>query len=306
MLASLLTGLGAAVARYRIPWLCGLALIAGSIYSGASAQTRELPFIVNSTTLDGRSCLTLPWPNAIWVSPRVPAIGDRVLFGTACNNATVRQITATTPLTQTVVTCNAQAGDTAQQCSNRGESSEPLSTYLTPPPPPAPRPTATITASPTSVVLGNTSTLTWTSTDAASCSAGGAWSGALATSGAQVTAPLAVNSTYSLTCQGAGGFSDVVLATVNVTNPPVPACLPQPFGGGSAMLYRDTKLADGTTDPAGPAAMLFFCGAEAHWLVGTPGEIMTNLAIVWASIPWRAPTDAERAFVAQFVGDSRP
>jgi hypothetical protein len=91
-----------------------------------------------------------------------------------------------------------------------------------------------------------------------------------------------------------------------VTNPPPPLCLPQPFGGGGPLLYRDTKLVDGTTDPTGPAAMLFFCGTQPHWLVGTPGEIMTNLAIVWASIPWRTPTDAERAFVLQFVGDSRP
>lgn len=68
-----------------------------------------------------------------------------------------------------------------------------------------PAPTVTLTADPTAVNSGATTTLTWTSTDAASCVASGSWSGAKPTSGTQSTAPLTVASTFTLTCSGAGG-----------------------------------------------------------------------------------------------------
>lgn len=380
MLAPLLTGLRSV---RLVHGLIPLAL-AISISSGASAQQREVAFIVNSTTLDGRSCLSLPWPNAIWVAPRVPVVGDRVLFGTSCNNATVRQITASTPLTQQVVTCNGLPGDTAQQCSARGEGSEPLSTYLSAAPlvptatlsanplsvayggsstltwsstnatactssgawtgpravsgtlsvpiagsmtfslscsgaggvsptvsvtvtaAPAP-PVVTFAANPTSVVLGNSSTLTWDAQNATSCTAGGAWSGTLPVSGTQQTARLSANATYSLTCQGPGGYSDVAIASVTVTGPTAPVCVPQQFGGtGSPFIYRDTKLPDGSTDPTGPAALVFYCGTQAHWIAGSPITLLLQMQAVWNAVPWRATTDAERAFVLQLLEDTRP
>ena len=77
-------------------------------------------------------------------------------------------------------------------------------------------PTATISAAPVTVNGGSTSLLTWTSTNAASCTATGGWNGNLATSGSQSTVALSAGATYSLTCSGPGGVSAVASVTVNV------------------------------------------------------------------------------------------
>ena len=65
--------------------------------------------------------------------------------------------------------------------------------------------TLSISANPVSVTSGAASTLTWSSTEATSCAASGAWSGVKATSGSQsVIAPNGLNS-YALNCSGPGG-----------------------------------------------------------------------------------------------------
>src|SRR5260221_13777352 len=62
-----------------------------------------------------------------------------------------------------------------------------------------PSPTASITASSTTVASGGAATLTWSSTNATSCSASGGWTGALAASGTLSTGALTTDTTYSLT-----------------------------------------------------------------------------------------------------------
>ncbi len=76
-------------------------------------------------------------------------------------------------------------------------------------------PTLTLSASPASVLKGASSTLTWSSTNATSCTASGAWSGTQSTSGTSTVSPTAT-STYTLNCTGAGG-SVSKSATVTVT-----------------------------------------------------------------------------------------
>jgi hypothetical protein len=68
-------------------------------------------------------------------------------------------------------------------------------------------PTVSLTATPNSLNAGSTSTLTWSSTNATSCTAGGSWSGTRATSGSAQTSALTAASTFTLTCSGAGGSS---------------------------------------------------------------------------------------------------
>src|SRR5450432_296604 len=63
-------------------------------------------------------------------------------------------------------------------------------------------PTASISASPTAATSGGESTLTWSSTNATSCSASGGWSGAKATSGTQSTGARTATTSYSLSCSG--------------------------------------------------------------------------------------------------------
>src|ERR1700682_3110915 len=55
---------------------------------------------------------------------------------------------------------------------------------------PPPIVTVTLAASPTAVASGGASTLTWSSTNATSCTASGGWSGAKATGGTQSTGAL--------------------------------------------------------------------------------------------------------------------
>ncbi|HET7756098.1 MAG TPA: hypothetical protein VFK87_02490, partial [Steroidobacteraceae bacterium] len=76
-------------------------------------------------------------------------------------------------------------------------------------------------ASATDVKAGSSVTLTWSSTNASSCTASGAWSGTLATSGSQ--SPLIpATVTYTLTCTGSGGSASQSV-TVNGWNAPQPA-----------------------------------------------------------------------------------
>jgi hypothetical protein len=81
-------------------------------------------------------------------------------------------------------------------------------------------PTVAISVQPSIVVAGNAVTLTWTSNYATTCTAGGAWSGTLSTSGSQSITPLVAGSLiYSLTCSGIGGSTS---ASAPLTVSPAP------------------------------------------------------------------------------------
>jgi predicted xylan-binding protein with Ca-dependent carbohydrate-binding module len=82
---------------------------------------------------------------------------------------------------------------------------------------PSQSPTVALSATPTSVSSGGSSTLTWSSTNATSCTASGAWSGTKATSGSVSTGALSTGSTYNLSCTGAGGSASASV-TVSITS----------------------------------------------------------------------------------------
>jgi hypothetical protein len=84
-----------------------------------------------------------------------------------------------------------------------------------------PPPTVALSATPTSVTAGTASTLTWSSTNATSCTASGAWSGSQPTQGSTSTGALNQNSTYTLTCTGGGGSASA-LVSVSVASVPPP------------------------------------------------------------------------------------
>lgn len=80
-------------------------------------------------------------------------------------------------------------------------------------------PTVTLRVSPTNIVLGQSATLSWSSSNATACSASNAWSGSEALSGTMTEKPTAVGtSSYVLTCTGAGGSAHAA-ATLTVTAP---------------------------------------------------------------------------------------
>ncbi len=78
----------------------------------------------------------------------------------------------------------------------------------------------TLTASPTNIAPGQGTTLSWTTTNASSCSASGGWSGSENPNGTLSVTP-ALSTTYTLTCSsGKKSMSQSVLVTVTSTPPP--------------------------------------------------------------------------------------
>ncbi len=70
---------------------------------------------------------------------------------------------------------------------------------------------------PPSVAAGQATTLSWSASNATSCTASGAWAGNQSTSGSVVVTPIAGSYTYSLSCSGAGGTASGS-ATLDVTD----------------------------------------------------------------------------------------
>jgi len=111
-------------------------------------------------------------------------------------------------------------------CTGAGNTSANASATLTvnaAPPPPA-QPTVSIAINPTTITLGQSAALSWSSTNATACTASGAWSGtqALSNSAGLSETPTATGTlTYTLTCTGAGGSANAsTTLTVNAAPPP--------------------------------------------------------------------------------------
>lgn len=80
-------------------------------------------------------------------------------------------------------------------------------------------PTVSLSVSPATVIEGESVTLSWSSTNATSCTASEGWSGARATSGSETVAGLRASTTFGLSCRGKKGSASqsvnvVVKATV--------------------------------------------------------------------------------------------
>ncbi len=73
-----------------------------------------------------------------------------------------------------------------------------------PPPPPAPMPTLEFLNLPQTILLGQSSELSWVSSSTTSCNASGGWTGSKSLVGSESVSPHATT-TYILTCSGLGG-----------------------------------------------------------------------------------------------------
>ena len=93
-----------------------------------------------------------------------------------------------------------------------------------PPPPPPPTPTATLSANPETIDKGQSSTLTWQTSNATDVSIEGV--GAVQPNGSQQVTPTE-STTYTLTAKGAGG-TQTATARVTVNQPPPPPPPPPP------------------------------------------------------------------------------
>jgi hypothetical protein len=120
---------------------------------------------------------------------------------------------------------------------------------------PPPAPTATLKAGAASISSGGSTTLTWSSTNASSCTASGGWTGTEAASGAKSVSPSATT-TYTLDCTGSGGKAQVS-ATVTVNGSGRP-----PATGTSWVYYN------GLFD--WPGDYSFMAKADYHDKTGAP------------------------------------
>ncbi|OGG49215.1 hypothetical protein A2678_00100, partial [Candidatus Kaiserbacteria bacterium RIFCSPHIGHO2_01_FULL_53_31] len=86
---------------------------------------------------------------------------------------------------------------------------------------PKPAPTASLSVSPTSVAYGSPATLSWSSTNATSCTTSTNWTTGGALTGSKQTAALTANTTYTLRCSGNGQTTAVQSVTVAVGPAPI-------------------------------------------------------------------------------------
>jgi len=91
----------------------------------------------------------------------------------------------------------------------------------------------TLTLASSSIVVGSSTTLTWSSANNQGCTASGSWTGAMASTGTQTVAPTAVGTdTYTLLCTNHAGASAPTSVALSVTATPPPA---SSGGGGGAL-----------------------------------------------------------------------
>ena len=172
--------------------LSGSAPIAGSIVPSAKTATVGQPVTLTWTVSAGSTCTaSSSSTNSAWTASNppftgtVPASGKQTLTETV--NGTVTY----------ALGCTAPGGETQSASTSVVWSWPPV--------------TATISASPTSITAGEAVTLTWSSSNATTCSASGGgqsdgWPGSKTTSGSQTVtesfAPATGNATlvYTITC----------------------------------------------------------------------------------------------------------
>ena len=200
---------------------CGGAGDAASTAGAASSVTVSIAANPTSVTSGAPSMLTWSSNNATACSASGAWSGAMATTGSQSTGA----ITASGNYT---LTCTGSGGSGSASATVAVQGS------LTP--------TVSLAAIPSDVTSGTPSTLTWSSANMTSCTASGAWSGAMATSGNQSTGALTSNITYSLSCTGSNGTASASL-TVTVSPPPPPP--PAPLAG-TALGTLAASMAPGT------------------------------------------------------------
>ncbi len=167
-------------------------------------------------------------------------------------------------------------------------------------------PTLTLTASPASVQSGASSNLTWSTTNATTCSASGAWNGAKGTSGTQSTGALTSNSSFTLACAGGGGtVTQTATVTVTAGTPSVTlsASPPGVSRNTNATLSWTSANLTGCAASGGWSGTKTISGSESVGPItqdttytlsctGTSGNAvaMTTVTLREAVLSWQAPT----------------
>ncbi len=135
-----------------------------------------------------------------------------------------------------------------------------------------------LSLSASSVTVGVASTLTWSSTNATTCTATGSWTGMQNTSGTLKITPTAVGSyPYSLTCTNLVGTSTAATVTLSVAAPAVPAAPTLSLSANSIVVGSSATLSWSSSDATGCTASGSWSGAQA-----TSGSLVVTPAATGA------------------------
>jgi uncharacterized protein YjdB len=118
-------------------------------------------------------------------------------------------------------------------------------------------PTVSITSNQITMTAGGTLTLTWSSTNATSCTGTGGWSGTKAFSGTQTVSGLTHSATFSLACTGGGGSGSGSVSITVTPPPPLPTVSLVATSTSVAMAATDTLTWSSTNATA--------CTASGSW-----------------------------------------
>ena len=211
---------------------------------GAQLPTVTISANPTSVAYDGSSTLT--WSSTNATSCSVTKAGVAWQSGTSGTNVSSGALTSNTTF---VATCTGPGGNSAPASATVTVGAQP--------------PIVSIFASPSSVDYNQSSTITWESTYATSCTASGDWSGAKAIGGphSQSTGNLTSSKTYTLTCTGAG--EDTSNSTTVTVGAPV-------MSGTLTPALPSCEIASGSNS----------CNIDFSWSITNPEEIPTAITAI--------------------------
>jgi Subtilase family len=151
----------------------------------------------------------------------------------------------------------------------------------------------TLTLGSCSIVTGSSTTITWSSANATGCTASGAWTGALASTGTQTVTPTAVGTdTYTIMCSNSAGNSHATSNTLTVTGPPP--------GAPTLGLASSTIVSGASTTISWSSSNASSCAASGSW----SGTLATSGSQTVS--PTAAGTDTYTLVCSNGAGPSPP
>ena len=184
-------------------------IMGGSVQSSATVTVLQQPGDFNLNTGGSVACNSVPLS---WTAAS-GADGYRILKGSPRVDISPYQPYTALNFTDTSVSQNTGYLYQIEAYNSAGTNRSNTINITTP----YCLPTVDLSANPTSIFQGQSSTLTWSSAYATSCTASNAWSGSKALNGSEVVIPSPPPSaTYSLSCFGPGGSIGPQSVTVNI------------------------------------------------------------------------------------------
>ncbi len=172
-------------------------------FSAPPPAAPTLTFTASPTTvpLNGNSTLTWSSTNTTSCTASGDWIGAKAVNGTQAENGISSNDVYT-------LTCTGPGGTISKTVNVNVASLPPL-------------PVVNLTAAPTSVPVGGSTKLTWTATNATTCTSSNGWTGARLTSGTLTVTGINAAKTFVLSCTGTGGTStDSVTVTTSASTAP--------------------------------------------------------------------------------------